>query len=487
MRRYWGILGALLLVIVISCKEQPTSLTGMENPVGKDNIAYYWGKVALEATANDTEKFKPRPTITSRYLALIFVAVFDAWAKYDENATAVYATDIPKANEEQHTLLNKEIAISYAAYYTLKEYYYSDSLLLAEKMRLLGLDPTIEPEDSTSPAAIGIQVAKQVIEQRKGDGSNQYGEEEGSNGTPYLDYTHYEPVNSVDSSTDINRWQPKYFSDGRGGAFAPGCLTPFWQHVEPITLESADQFRSGPPPYYGSEQLEKEVAEVVELQSNLTPEQKALVEFMRDGPKSVQQAGHWLIFAQDVSVRDQHDLDTDVKMYFLNQITAMDAFIASWDTKMYYDYARPYALVHKYFEGIDFYGWAGYEEGWKTLKGEQWRPYSPETFLCPPFPSYVSGHSTISGACSEALKLFTDSDEFGIEVPFVAGSFTEPEEEWKEVVLKFPTFTQTADMAGISRVLGGYHIQADNIEGLELGRKVAHHSYQFYLEHVGVK
>ena len=39
--------------------------------------------------------------------------------------------------------------------------------------------------------------------------------------------------------------------------------------------------------------------------------------------------------------------------------------------------------------------------------------------------------------------------------------------------LKLPTFTATAEMAGISRVLGGYHIQADNIEGLALGRKVA--------------
>jgi hypothetical protein len=28
-------------------------------------------------------------------------------------------------------------------------------------------------------------------------------------------------------------------------------------------------------------------------------------------------------------------------------------------------------------------------------------------------------------------------------------------------------------MAGISRVMGGYHIQSDNRAGLELGRKVA--------------
>lgn len=42
-----------------------------------------------------------------------------------------------------------------------------------------------------------------------------------------------------------------------------------------------------------------------------------------------------------------------------------------------------------------------------------------------------------------------------------------------DVVLQLPTFTATADMAGISRVMGGYHIQADNVAGLELGRRVA--------------
>jgi len=41
------------------------------------------------------------------------------------------------------------------------------------------------------------------------------------------------------------------------------------------------------------------------------------------------------------------------------------------------------------------------------------------------------------------------------------------------VTLKLPTFTATAEMAGISRVMGGYHIQADNVAGLDVGRKVA--------------
>ena len=50
---------------------------------------------------------------------------------------------------------------------------------------------------------------------------------------------------------------------------------------------------------------------------------------------------------------------------------------------------------------------------------------------------------------------------------------TEPDNIGEEVTLKFPTFTETADMAGISRVLGGYHIQCENLEGLKLGRSIA--------------
>jgi hypothetical protein len=487
---YRFLLILMLAVSFFACKneagqENGQTSTAVEEPTGVENLAYKWGEMVLIATANDTEKFKPRPTLTSRYIGLIFVAIFDAWSRYDEKATPVYLSGVDRRPGEEQLLKNKEIAISYAAYRALNEYYYSDKALFAEFMTELGLDPNDESMDPTTPVGIGNLAAKAVIEARKGDGANQYGEEEGSNGEPYFNYVGYEPINSVDNNVDANRWQPKYFADGKGGKFAPGCLTPFWDKVQPVALKSGDQFRPGPPPMIGSEQLEKEVQEVIEMQANLTDEEKALVEFMRDGPQSVQQAGHWLKFAQDVSRRDQHTLDQDVKMYFYNQVVAMDAFIASWDSKMFYDFARPYALVHEYYEGQVIKAWGGEGKGMMEMDGEQWRPYSPETFLCPPFPSYVSGHSTISGACAEALKLWTGSDEFGEEVDLVAGAMTEPDNLGDTVTLKFPTFTETAEMAGISRVLGGYHIQADNVAGLELGRDVAKEIWKFYKKHVG--
>jgi hypothetical protein len=33
--------------------------------------------------------------------------------------------------------------------------------------------------------------------------------------------------------------------------------------------------------------------------------------------------------------------------------------------------------------------------------------------------------------------------------------------------------------------MGGYHIQADNVAGLKLGRDVAHEVWKFYQKHVG--
>lgn len=482
-------------VVMSSCNSESNNDTApaeetadvAEEKKGSENVAYIWGYAALQGTAMDTERFKPRPTVTSRYLGLIFTAIFDAWSRYDESAIPLIGTSVDRRPAAEHTLENKEKAISYAAYHTLVEYYYSDSAYFQGVMKDLGYDYTISSTDATTPEGVGSLIAKAVIESRKGDGSNQYGTIGESNGKPYYDYTNYEPTNPVEKMNDLKRWQPKYFLDKQGEKYVEDCLTPYWQKVRTLVIDSASQFRSIPPPAMDSEQLKNELVEVVSIQENMSDHDKALVEFMRDGPQSVQQAGHWLKFAQSVSRRDNHTLDEDVKMYFLVQATAMDCFIACWDTKMHYDYARPYALVHEFYKGKTITGWKGEGKGFGEIKGEEWVPYSPSIFLCPPFPAYVSGHSAVSGGCAEALKLFKGEERFGDSAVVVAGALTEldPKYYGDTVTLHFPTFTETAEMAGQSRVMGGYHIQADNVEGLKLGRDVARKAYEVYKKHVG--
>jgi hypothetical protein len=387
-------------------------------------------------------------------------------------------------------LKNKEVAVGYATCRALLYLFPEDETWIATEAKRRGVDPKHTSTDPATPAGVGNAAAAAVIAFRRSDGANQHGDEAGSDGKPYSDWTFYRCANSVDRLNDPDCWQPIPFDDGKGGTVAPGFLTPHWYRVRPFALERSDLFRPGPPPRCGSEQLKREVDEVLRFNATLTPEQKAIVEFMRDGPRSTGQSGHWLRFAQDVSRRERHDLDRDVKVFFAVGNAAMDAFIACWEAKRYYDSSRPWTLVRHLYKGRTVKGWAGPGKGVTDVPAEKWHPYSPTTFVTPPFPAYPSGHSTVSGACARTLELFTGSDRFGGVESRKAGDLTEPGFACElmqaidgkpyhqkgltcDVALKLPTFSATAEMAGISRVMGGYHIQADNAEGLRLGRKVA--------------
>jgi hypothetical protein len=458
------------------------------------SAAYKWLDVALEATAREHDRNGPRPTIGSRMLGIVVTCMYDAWAAYDDKAVGTRLGDKLRRPAAERTLANKELAIGYATYRAMLYLFPEDEKWIRDEVRQRGLDPFNASTDPSTPAGVGNAAAAAVIAFRRADGANQHGDEVGSDGAPYSDWTFYRCVNTPHQLFDPDCWQPIPFDDGKGGKIYPGFLTPHWYRVKPFALVRSDQFRPGPPPKCGSEQLRKEVDEVLHFNASLTPEQKAVVEFMRDGPRSTGQSGHWLRFAQDVSRRDKHDLDRDVKIFFAVGNCAFDAFIAAWDAKRYYDSSRPWTLVRHLYAGKTVKGWAGPGKGVIDIPAENWHPYSPSTFVTPPFPGYVSGHSTVSGACGKMLELFTGSDTFGEVERRRAGDLTEPgflcavmqavngkplhdPKVTCDVALKLQTFTATAELAGISRVMGGYHIQSDNVAGLELGRKVARHDW----------
>jgi hypothetical protein len=470
--------------------------SGKHNP----SAAYVWLDIALEATAREHERVSPRPTIGSRMLAIVVTAMFDAWAAYDDKAVGTRLGGKLRRPAEERTPANKEKAIAYAVYRSLLFLFPEDKAWIADQMQKQGYDPNDASTNVATPQGVGNAAAAALIEYRKNDGANQFGNEVGCNGVPYSDYTFYRPVNPPDKILDPDCWQPIEFSNGKGGKVTPGFLTPHWYRVKPFALESSNQFRSPPPPKVTSAQLRKETDECIKFNASLTPEQKAIVEFMRDGPKSTGQSGHWLRFAQAVSRRDRNDLDRDVKLFFAVGNIVFDAFIACWDVKRVFDSSRPWTLVRYYHKGKQVPGWGGPGKGVIMIPAEKWHPYSPDTFITPPFPGYPSGHSTASGAAAKILELFTGSDRFGDVEKRVAGSLTEPGFECKvmqmlhgkmpndpkltcDVALLLPTFTDTAEMAGLSRIMGGYHVRVDNVEGLALGRRVATYSWPKYQEY----
>jgi hypothetical protein len=437
------------------------------------SIAYRWMNVLLDLSARDVIRYQARPTVLSRSMGIVTMAMYEAWASFDDKARGIYFDGRLRRPKSERILQNKEAAISFAAAHALLDIYPEETEAIYAALRGFGYKPEDGIASSLTAPGIGVLTAETLTADRHRDGANQMGDEPGSSGRPYSDYTQYLPVNPPDRIFHPDRWQPIPFLDGRGGTFAPGFLTPHWYRVKPFALTSCDQFRAPPPPKVGSAELLKDIDQVIAFNAGLTPDQKALVEFMRDGPGSTGQSGHWLRIAQDVSRRDHNDLDADVKLFLTVGMAAMDAFIASWDSKRHYDTSRPWTLVRHYYGDRMLHGWGGPGKGTIELKGSEWYPYSPYEFVSPPFPSYVSGHSTVSAASGEALRLLTGSDHFGAELIRHPGEITEPDFVDKDVRLFLPTFTETANMAGISRVYGGYHIEADNREGLAMGRKVA--------------
>ena len=83
---------------------------------GADNIVYKWGKISLDATADNTDLFRPRPTVTSRMLALVWTSVYDAWSRFDATASPVFLKSVERVATEKRTIKNKEIAITWKVY-----------------------------------------------------------------------------------------------------------------------------------------------------------------------------------------------------------------------------------------------------------------------------------------------------------------------------------------------------------------------------------
>jgi hypothetical protein len=445
------------------------------------SLAYVWLDLAEEVTARDVDLRGARPTVLSRTLAIWATAMYDAWAAYDEHAVGTRLGGSLRRPAVERTDENRKRAISYASYRALIFVHPESEAWLAGEMRKLGYDPSLVSADPSTPEGVGNLAAQAVIDYRRRDGANQLGDEVGGDGKPYSDYTYYRPVNPPDKILDPDRWQPITFTRPDGGKVTPGFLTPHWYRVKPFALESSAQFRPEPPPTTRTDdaRLRRETDQVLAYNAHLTNEEKAVVEFMRDGPRSTGQSGHWLRFAQDVSRRDHQTLEQDVKLYFSVANVVFDAFISCWETKRIYDSSRPWTLVRHYHRGETVTGWAGVGGGVKEMPAEEWHPYSPESFITPPFPGYTSGHATASGAAAKIIELFTGSDVYGFAEKRRHCELTETQ-AGDFVTLDLPTWSGTAEMAARSRALGGYHIPVDNEVGLRVGRSVAEWSWPIY-------
>ena len=432
--------------------------------IPRDNVVVRWNQALLLAIQNT----RTSPPVAARAMAIVHTCMFDAWAAYDEVAIGTRLGGKLRRPPAERTVANKETAMSVAAYKALEDLFPGQIVSVADPLiEGLHLSSSESPDDIRTPRGIGNAACSAVLEFRHHDGANQLGDR--SPGA-YSDYTGYTPANTLGVLADRNRWQPLAVN-----GTAQRWLLPHWGWVTPFGLSSGAQFRTmllqpGPARYPSAEYL-KQALDVVDLSAHLGDREKVIAEYWADGPSSVTPPGHWMVFAQHVSRRDHHGLDDDVNLFFILSNALMDAGIAAWDVKRCVDLVRPVTVVRALMSTRQMRAWSGPGLGVRTIYGKDFRSYLPT----PPFASYVSGHSAFSAAGAEVLKRFTGSDRFG-------ESFTyEPGKSLIEVgltpsvpvTLVWPSFSEAAEQAGLSRRYGGIHFEEDDLAGRTLGRVVA--------------
>jgi hypothetical protein len=420
------------------------------------------------------------PPMVARALAIAHTCMYDAWAAYDTRAVGTVLGVSLRRPAAEHSDANKAEAISFAAYRCLVNLFPSTGRLAAVMVDL-GYDPANVSTDTTTPAGIGNVAAAAVIEARRHDGSNQYGD---LHPGTYSDYTGYTPRNSPLAFCmpivagcpllplqveDPYHWQPLISDRGVTQTF----IGAHWELVMPFALTSAEQFdHMVPPPdiFTTPRRYRKNTEEILQFSRELDDTRKLIVEYWADGPASEFPAGHWGLLAQFVSQRDQHSIDQDVKMFFAMHNASFDAGIVGWHIKRKYDGVRPITAIRLLKQGQTILAYGGPGRPIEEIPGGTWMPYNPGSNLTPAFPGYISGHAVFSSASAEVLKLFTGSDDFGFSTVIPADfGRVEPGIPAVPTTISFATFSEAADQAGLSRLYGGIHFSDDVAVGQTLG------------------
>ncbi|WP_281683652.1 DUF6851 domain-containing protein, partial [Thalassobaculum salexigens] len=174
-----------------------------------ETVVALWNKAAIGAVQSSGSS----DLVTSRALAVVHRAMYDAWTVFDPAALGVRLdTAALRRPAAERTDDNKSTAVSYAAYRTLSDLFPGEDARFRAVMDALGLDPARSASDDGSPAGLGLLAADLELRHAHDDGANQLGDR--SPGA-YSDDSGYTPPNPADRLIDLLRHQPILRPNGK--------------------------------------------------------------------------------------------------------------------------------------------------------------------------------------------------------------------------------------------------------------------------------
>ena len=399
----------------------------MTPAIAMADVVTDWNNVIQDAIRTGSTP----PPIASRAMAILHAAVYDAVIAI-EGGYEPYHADIDAAEGA-----SVEAAVAQASHDTLVALF-PDQTETFDAALEAALADIADGAGKDDGVAVGAAAAADILAMRADDHS--------------ADIVTYTPGEAVGD------WVPT----------PPGnapALLPQWPDVTPFALILGDQFRPGGPPALTSEEYATAYDEVKALgrvdSATRTADQTEIAQFWANGAGTNTPPGHWNAIAQVIAADQGNTLVENARLFALLNIALADAAITAWDAKYAYNHWRPVtAIVNADLDGND-----------ATESDAEWTPL----LTTPPFPEYISGHSTFSGAGAKVLERFYGRDD----ISFMADSDGLP-----GTFRNFTSLSQAADESGRSRIYGGIHFEYANQDGLRSGGDIGDYAFDNYLKAV---
>jgi hypothetical protein len=362
---------------------------------------------------------QPKTVHPTRSFAIMHAAIYDAVNAIDRT----HQPYLVRLRGVSHSA-SQDAAASSAAHEVLVALYPTFQQTLDTQLKeSLALIP--DGSDKTEGITIGKKVADQILAARSNDGSN----------APPVHFVFGTAPGDFQSTPPNFPAQPQFTS---------------WSHVTPFALESASQFRLGPPPALTSDAYTDAFNEVKSLgivkSTAATPDQALTGSFWNGAIQN-----YWNEITQTAA--RGHNLNTarSARLFALLNLSLADGVIAFYDTKYTYNFWRPVTAIR----GATSDGNTG------TLADPTWLPEVTNTT---PDPSYPGAHAVISAAGASVLNSFFGKKDF---------DFTVTSEVLPNVTRSFTHFSAANAEATLSRIFAGVHFRTDLTSGQRMGREVA--------------
>jgi hypothetical protein len=229
--------------------------------------------------------------------------------------------------------------------------------------------------------------------------------------------------------------------------------------VTPFAMTSQSQFRSDGPQPLKSAAYADEFNEVKSLgavnSSTRTAEQTALGLFYTDHAVAM-----WNRTFRTIADQQGLSESAEARLFGMLNLAGADSLIGCWDSKAYWSFWRPITAIRQDGDGNP-----------KTTADPNWLPL----VTTPPYPDEPSGFNCVTSAFMHTAQDFFGTDKMDFTVHSNATNanrdYTRFSDTWKDTI--------------DARIYIGIHFRTADVNGVVLGKKVAHWLDKHYFQPVG--